>query len=221
MCNKKDIFGILVIALAYNMKKSFFLLLILIAQTMFAQENTTESILIVGKPVDPKKEFTFSISKKGNEINLKYKKVDSIGKLSYSIDDLATIKRLLKKKDKFFDSLSNDSLIYLQNKLEIARQKSTYYHTDSTSIYKTTHPVYWKLMETILKSPNHVLEKRQGGFPKDDGTYCFFTLTQRGQDRFVFIDQVDDRFYPLLSKLVNRSLEVITAHQTVMKKKNH
>ena len=203
------------------MKKKLVLILLVFGLHSFAQQPISSSISIDGKPLDPEKAFDFKISKTATEIKITYKKVDSIGKITYAQEDLATIKRLLHKDNQFFDSLTKDSLAYFQHKLDLIRLENTYFKTDSTTIYKTTHYPYWKLVETILKTPDEVLQKKQGDKEITEGTFCFFTFKQNNGERKVYIEDTDPKIYPLLARLVNESLEIMKAHQTVMKRKNN
>jgi len=203
------------------MKKNLILIFILFGLRSFAQQPVLSSISIDGKPLDPKKAFDFKISKTETEIKIIYKKVDSIGKIIYAEEDLATIKRLLHKDNQFFDSLTKDSLVYFQHKLDLIKLANTYFKTDSTTIYKTTHYPYWKLVETILKTPDETLQKKQENKEILDGTFCFFTLKQNNNERNVYIEDTDSKIYPLLAKLVNESFEIMRAHQMVMGRKNN
>lgn len=203
------------------MKTKFLFFLSFLALNVAAQRNLSSTIKIEGKPVDVRKEFVFVISKHSDDVTISYKSIDSISKLIYDNNDLNTINRLLKKSEVYFDSLSNDSLLYLQKKLDEIRHKSTYFKLDSTTVYKSSHPVYWKLLETILGTPNEELTKKRSVATDKDGTYCFFTLTQNNSERQVHIEEVNTNVYPLLSKLVNESFAIIQAHQIVMKKKNN
>lgn len=202
------------------MKKFIVIVFSLFSMQAVAQ-NATSSIFIDGKPVDPRKAFTFLITKKADQINLVYKTVDSIGKITYAEEDLVTIKKLINKSEQFFDSLSNDSLVYFQRKLDAIRVKNTYYKTDSTTIYKTSHPGYWKLLEAVLRTPSSVLATKKGMTKNTDGTYCFFTLKQNDEERNVHIDELDIQLYPLLTKLTNESFDVIRTFLIVKNRKNN
>ena len=204
-----------------EMKKNLIVIFILFGLRSIAQQPVLSSISIDGKPLDPKKAFDFKISKTATEIKIIYKKVDSIGKITYAEEDLATIKRLLQKDNQFFDSLTKDSIAYFQHKLDLIRLANTYFKTDSTTIYKTTHYPYWKLVETILKTSDEALQKKQDNKEIPDGTFCFFTFKQNNTERNVYIEDTNPKVYPLLGRLVNESFEIMKAHQMVMGRKNN
>ena len=200
------------------MKKLLTITLLFFALSSLGQPST---IVIEAKPLDPVKAFTFNIEKTQREIKIICIQVDSIGKIKYDEDDLFTIKRLIRKNDQFFDSLSNDSLLYFQRKIDSIRNKNTYYRRDSAAIYKSTHPAFWKLLETVFKTPDNALVQKQNAKQISDGTLCFFTVTQGQEQRKVYIEDIDHQSYPLLAKLVTDSEAIMKAHRQVMKRRNN
>lgn len=183
----------------------------------FAQ---TQLITIDVKPIDPKKGYIIDLVKTQREVKVYYKSVDSIAKFSFSKEDEATIKGLIGRAQKGFDSLTNDSLAYFQRKIDSIKTANTYYQTDSASIYKSSHPAYWKLLETVLLASNDVLTAKKSTKESENQTYCFFTFIQNNEKRQVFIEALDATVYPILTKLVNESISIIKAHKQVMQQKN-
>jgi hypothetical protein len=189
------------------MKKTIILYLAIIASfNVLAQDIKQAKITIEVKPVDPKNGYSFELIKTNNEIKISYKRVDSIGKFSFSENDQQTIKRLLGKANVFFDSLSKDSLVYFQHKVDSIRNAHTYYITDSATIYKSSHPDYWKYLETILITPNAILEAKKQETNTSEQTYGFFSL--------------DPKAYPILTRLISDTMDIMNAFRSVKERKH-
>lgn len=200
--------------------KIFLFILLCCSNVVFGQKTEISKIEIEVKPTDPKKGYSFELIKTGNEVKIYHKQVDSIAKFSFAEKDQVTIKRLLSKADLYFDSLTKDSLAYFQHKVDSIRNVNTYYKTDSAAIYKSSHPAYWRYLETILLTPNDVLEKKAQENNGAGQTYCFFTFIQNSQERQIFIDSLDQKTYPLLTKLINDTMDIMKAHKLVMERKH-
>jgi hypothetical protein len=204
------------------MMKNFTMIFLLLPMLTFAQHVEESGIKIEAKPLDSKKGYIFEIYKAPTEVKVVYRKVDSIGKISYSEKDLLLINKLKDKPEEFFDSLGKDSLLHFQQRLDSIKNANTFYSSDSTTIYKTTHSTYWKLLETIFKAPNEVLENKIGNKEEVNVTFYFFTLLQgpNKEIRNLSTDSDDPKMYPLLGRLIGDTAAIIYAHQQVMKRKN-
>lgn len=200
--------------------KLFILILLCCSNVVFGQIKTVSKIEIDAKPVDPKKGYSFELLKTTNEVKIYYKKVDSIAKFSFNEKDQGTIKRLLGKSGIYFDSLTLDSIAYFQHKVDSIRTANTYYSIDSATIYKTSHPAYWRFLETVLQTPNNVLEKKMSDITGTSPTYCFFTFTQNNNERALYTESLESSVYPILTKLVNDTMEIMKAHKQVMERRH-
>ncbi len=194
------------------------LILFFTSNITFGQMKGDAKIMIEARPVDPKKGYMLEIIKGENEVKIYQKRVDSIGKISFSEIDKKIMRRLISRAN--LDSLTKDSIDYYQYKMDSLRTRNTYYKTDSASIFKSSHPNYWKSLETVLLTPNMVLEKKNSTFTSGDQTYCFFSFNQNNQERQVFIDSLDLVVYPILTKLVNDTVNIMKAHKQVMERKH-
>lgn len=203
-------------------KKLLLNILLLAPLLTFGQNNEESGIKMEAKPSDSKKAFTFEIYKTAQEVKIVYRKVDSIGKITYSEKDKATLKKLVDKSGQFFDSMAKDSLAIFQQKLDSIKNANTFYRSDSTTVYKTTHGTYWKLLETIFQTSSATLEKKSKDEEEINATFYFFTLLQgpNKEIRYLSIDSSDPKMYPLLGKLIVDTEAIMHAHQTVMGKKN-
>jgi hypothetical protein len=186
-----------------------------------AQTNTSASINLVTDPANPKNAVIFDIQKTQKEIVIRFKKVDSIGKINLNENDLATIKRLMGKDANFFDSLTHDSLTYFQQKLDSIRKVNTYYKIDSTTIFKSTHNAYWQFLDKVLATPNAELERKQEIKNLSNTTFCFFKIKQYNQERNVYIESLEPKMYPILVKLINDTQAIMDAHRFVMERKRN
>jgi hypothetical protein len=195
-------------------------LLILVCASNLVFGQGVSKIEIEAKPSDPTKGYAIELIKLNNEVKIYYKKVDSIAKFSFGEKDQLTMKRLVGKTGVYFDSLTMDSIAYFQHKVDSIRTANTYFKIDSTTIYKTSHPTYWRYLETILRTPNSILEKKMSDITSKNPTYGFFTLTQNNNERAVYIESLEPKVYPLLSKLVNDTIDIMKAHKLVMERKN-
>ena len=177
-------------------------------------------IKIEAKPTDPQKGYSFELIKTQSEVKIYYKKIDSIAKFSVSDQDMATMKRLLGSANAYFDTLTRDSLSYYQQKIDSIKTANTYYKIDSATVYNATHSTYWRLLETILNTPNNVLNKKNTEINATDETYCFFTFLQNNQERPCISNSLEPKQYPLLVKLINDTKDIMKAHKLVMERKN-
>jgi hypothetical protein len=179
-------------------------------------------IKIEAKTVNIKGSFIFVITKTDNDIKVVYKSVDSIGQLNFSEKDLTTLKNIKTRTTRFLENLSADSIAFYQHQLDSLIGLKIFYKSDSTTVYQTTHNNYWKLVETIFKTPDVVLEKKTGTRGTINTIYLF-TLQYgvANMDRRIQIDSDNEKDYPLLGKLLRDSDAIIKAHQKVMGRRNH
>jgi hypothetical protein len=201
------------------MYRPLLFILLCISNLAFGQIADISKIEIKAKPIDPKKGYALELFKTDNEIKIYYHKVDSISRFSFSEKDQVIMKRLLGKKELYFDTLTKDSIAYFQHKIDSIRTANTFYKTDSATIYKSSHPVFWRYLEKILQTPNSILEKKLQQTETTD-YWFFFTITQNGQEREVFIDSLDQKSYPLLAKLINDTIDIMKAHKLAMEKRH-
>lgn len=185
-----------------------------------AQSNQDLFIKIDVKPIDALKGYTFEIYRNKYEIKIVHRKVERIGKFSFSDEDKKIISRLILKIN--IDSLTQDSIAYYQNKLDAIKVANTTYKIDSMSIYKTTHKSYFKFLEEMVKIPDSILVEPQMKAEIKENTYCFFTIKEGRaiEKRVFYIECLEPKMFPILSKLVNDSNAIANAHKAVMDKKH-
>jgi hypothetical protein len=200
---------------------AFKFLSILLILPSFTLGQDIRKIKIEAKTANPKEAFNIMITKTTNEIRVVYHNVDSIGKMDFSDRDLATLNNIKIRTTRFLETLSTDSIRFYQNQIDSLINMKTFYKSDSASVYETTHYDYWKLIENVFKTPNMILEKRNGK-GGTIGTIYLITLQygSANTNRYFQIDSNDQKVYPLLGKLLNDTEGIIKAHQKVMGKKN-
>lgn len=198
--------------------KTLFIAFLLIPIFSVAQDKKEVFIKMEIKPVDIKKGQTFEIYKNGDEIKIVYKKIDSVKKFSFTDEDKKIVSRLIAKAD--IDSMTKDSLDYYQLKLDAIKESNTFYNPDSVYIYKTTHKSYFKFLEDFTKMPDSILVNPQGSERIIENTYCFFTIAEDKQKRAFYIESLDVKRYPILTKLINDTEVIIRSFKTVRERKN-
>lgn len=196
--------------------KIFFLLPLI----SFAQSNDV-SIKIEVKPTDPKMGYTFNLYKSKDEIKIEYKKIDSIGKFAFDPEDKKIVTRLIRKTE--MDSLTKDSIDYYQRKLDTIKAANTFYKQENISVYKSTHKNYFKLVDDIIATQDSVLVKPQGNLEITPDTYCFFIVDdgKSKEKRNFYIERLDVKIFPLLTKFVNDTQAIAEAYKVVRERKNN
>lgn len=182
-------------------------------------QNFASRINIEVKPVDPKNGYELTITKFRDNIQLIYRKIDSIGKVPIAKEDRELINRLVTKDS--LDSAESEQLHQLEKQIESLKKGYTFYKTDTIDIYKSTHKNYWQFLETIFQTPDEILTKKLTNNAAKDATFCFFTLDHPQQKlRYLLIESLDVKTYPLLVKLVNDTDEIVRSYRQAMKRKN-
>ena len=203
-----------------KMKIKLILYLMLFPILTFGQDALSK-INIDVKPVDSKKGYIFQIYKMPNEVKIYYKTVDSSAKIVYNKKETVILIKMMEMIGKpALDSLTNDSLTYFQRKIDSIKTANTFYKVDSATIYKSSHPAYWKFLEAVLATPNDVLTAKKETIESADQTYCFFTFIQNNEERQVFIESLNAKIFPILTKLINDTMAIMKAHKLVMERKN-
>jgi len=200
--------------------KKLFTIFFLLPLLSLAQSNDVY-IKIEVKPNDPKQGFSFNLYKFKDEIKIEYKKIDSIGKFAFDSEDKKIVTRLIRKTE--MDSLTKDSIDYYQKKLDVMKAENTFYKVDHLSVYKSTHKNYFKLIEDLMIKPDSVLVKPQGNVEIIPDTYCFFIVDQgKGKEkRNFYIERLDVKMFPLLTKFVNETHAIAEAYKAVRERKNN
>ncbi|MDQ7947258.1 MAG: hypothetical protein REI78_05890 [Pedobacter sp.] len=199
-------------------KKIILLCLIHIPLIGFAQ-RADYRIKLELKPEDPKKAYEMEILKTNESIKIVYRTVDSIAKIEVPTDDMQAIKRLVAKKT--LDSLESDSLYHFQQQIDSLKKAKTYFKSDSTVVFSSTHKNYFQFVETVLKSSDQVLTGQMAVPTSKTLLSCFLTMDYPNlQSRYLFIEALDPKSYPMVSKLVQDTEVIIRAHKSVMQKKN-
>lgn len=200
--------------------KRLYIVFLLLPLLSFAQDKKEVFIKMEIKPIDAKKGYTFDIYKTEDEIKIDYKKIDSVRKFSFSDEDKRIVSRLIAKTD--IDSMSKDSLDYYQSKLEAIKESNTFYKQESISIYRTTHKSYFKFLEGLIKIPDSILVEPQKGETIKANTYCFFTITEglKKEKRTFYIECLEPKIYPLLTKLINDTDMIVKAYKIAKDRKN-
>lgn len=176
------------------------------------------SILIEAKSPNPKAAYHLRITKNLDEIKIVHRWTDSVRK-EFSLSDQKMIKSLLDKPASFFDSLSKDSVAIIQKQLDSIRTANTLYQSDSTSIYKKSHPAYWKITERVFEMAKENRESQVQVVGNEDITY-FFTIANAKDKSYVIMSSLNTTAEPLLTKLVTESLSILSLHRKVMEKRN-
>ena len=186
----------------------------------FAQSNDI-SIKIEVKPTNPKMGYTFNLYKSKGEIKIEYKKIDSIGKVAFDPEDKKIVTRLIRKTE--MDSLTKDSIDYYQRKLDTIKAANTFYRQENISVFKNTHKNYFNLLDNIIATQDSILVKPQGNLEIIPDTYCFFMVDEgKGKEkRNFYIERLDVKIFPLLTKLVNETLSIAEAYKAVRERKNN
>jgi hypothetical protein len=208
--------------------KQLIILYLLLPKLAFGQDSTVSKIKIEVKPENPKKGYQFDIFKSENEIKIYQKQIDSTAKIIYNKTDLAAMVKYIgligsvEKNDGSTGAINADSLYLIKKKMDSINEAYKIYKTDSTTIYKSTHKNYWQFLETIFTAPDEILANKGAASPINGETYCFFTIVENRTlpDRYLFIDSLDPKKYPLLVKLLNDTDAIMRAHRAVMEKKN-
>ena len=200
--------------------KKLVIVLLLLPILSFAQSKKDVFVKMEIKPIDAKKGYTFEVYKTEDEIKIDYKKIDSVRKFSFSDEDKKIISRLIEKTD--IDSMSKDPLDYYQSKLEAIKESNTFYQQESMSIYRTTHKSYFKFLEEVIKIPDSILVEPQTKETISANTYCFFTITEGigKEKRTFYIECLEPKIYPILTKLVNDTDAIVKAYKTAKERKN-
>lgn len=200
--------------------KQLLIILFLLPIISFAQGGNTFFKIDV-KPIDPKEGYIFNIYKTKDEIKIEYKKIDSIGKFAFDYEDKKIVSRLIRKTE--MDSLTKDSIDYYQRKLDTTKAANTFYKQENITVYKSTHKTYFKLIGDIVKTQDSILVKPQGNLQILPETYCFFTIEEGNnkEKRNFYIERLDVKFFPLLSKFVNETEAIAVAFKAVRERKNN